>query len=174
MLPLLLAVRGRLGVHFAPALTLALHQLLQGKLRVGCRVAPQTGGAPRGVDAARLALLPGAHGAAPAARLAHHLRAGLGEPRAQRLALRGAARAAEHHLGEGGAGEGHGQDQQAAARVRQHGYRREASGQYHGAMEGNPKWKMGGNVHANRWSRGWEGCWVLQIPRFALGATKEC
>lgn len=136
---MLLAVSGRFGVHFVPALSLALHQLLQGKLRVGRRVASQTGGAPRGVHAAHLALLPGAHGAAPAARLAHYLRASLRELWAQRLALRGAARAAEHHLGQGGAGEGRGEDQQAAARVRQHCYRHEVFGHYHGAMEGNPK-----------------------------------
>lgn len=104
LLPVLLAQRGRLGVHFAPALPLALHQLLQRKLRVGRRVASQTGGAPRGVHAAHLALLPRAHGAAPAAGFAHYLRAGLGEPWAQRLALRGAAGAAEHHVGQGGAG----------------------------------------------------------------------
>lgn len=139
MLPVLLAVSGRLGVHFAPALPLALHQLLQGKLRVGRRVATQTGGAPRGVHAARLALLPGAHGAAPAARFAHYLRASLGELWAQRLALRGAARAAEHHLGQGGTGERRGEDQQAATRVRKHCYRHEVFGHYHGAMEGNPK-----------------------------------
>lgn len=136
---MLLAVSGRLGVHFAPALPLALHQLLQGKLRVGRRVATQTGGAPRGVHAARLALLPGTHGAAPAARFAHYLRASLGELWAQRLALRGAARAAEHHLGQGGTGERRGEDQQAATRVRKHCYRHEVFSHYHGAMEGNPK-----------------------------------
>lgn len=120
LLPLLLAVSGRLGVHFAPALALALHQLLQGKLRVGRRVAPQAGGASRGVHATHLALLPGAHRAAPAARFAHDLRAGLGELRAQRLALRGAAWAAEHHLGQGGASEGRGDDQQVATDVQEH------------------------------------------------------
>lgn len=136
---MLLAESGRLGVHFAPALPLALHQLLQGKLRIGRRVASETGGTSRGVDAAHLALLPGAHGAAPAARFAHYLRASLGELWAQRLALRGAARAAEHHLGQGGTGERRGEDQQAAAHVRQHRYRHEVFGHYHGAMEGNPK-----------------------------------
>lgn len=150
MLPLLLAVGGRLGVHFAPALALALHQLLQGKLRVGRRVAPQTGGASRGVHAAHFALLPGAHGAAPAAGFAHYLRAGFRERRAQRLALRGAARAAEHHLGQGGAGEGGGEDQQAAAGVQEHCLGHELFGHYHGAMEGKPKEKRGRNVQANR------------------------
>lgn len=128
-----------LGVHFAPTLPLALHQLLQGKLRVGRRVASQTGGAPRGVHAAQLALLPGAHGAAPAARFAHYLRACLGELWAQRLALRGTARAAENHLGQRGTGQRHGEDQQAAARVQQHRYRHEVWGNYHGAVEGNHK-----------------------------------
>lgn len=115
---------------------MALHQLLQWKLRVGRRVTPQTGGASRGVHAAHLALLPGAHGTTPAARFAHYLRAGLGELRAQRLALRGAARAAEHHFGQGGAGEGGREDQQAAAGVQEHCSGQEVFGQYHGAMEG--------------------------------------
>lgn len=126
VIPLLRARGGRLPVHFAPTLALALHQLLQGKLRVGRWVAPQTGGTPRGVDAARLALLPGAHGAAAATGFPHHLCARLGQLRAERLALRGAARAAEHHLGQGGAGRGRGeeQQQQAAAGEPQHCRRR--------------------------------------------------
>lgn len=152
MLPLLRAVSDRLRVHFAPTLALALHQLLQGKLRVGRRVAPQTGGAPRGVDAARLALLPGAHGAAPAPRLPHHLRARLGELRAERLALRGAARAAEHHLGQGGAGEGRGEEQQAAAGEPQHGWRRAGFGPGVGAdrRQSRLEKKEARNVNANR------------------------
>lgn len=183
LLPLLLAVSARLGVHFAPALALALHQLLQGKLRVGRRVAPQTGGAPRRVHTARLALLPGAHGAAPAARLAHDLRAGLGELRAQRLALGGAARAAEHHLGQRGAGEGRGEDQEAATRVHQHccRRRREAFGHYHwgdGRQSQVGKKTRGGggaNVHANRWSRGLGGLLGPTNSQVcSLGATSWC
>lgn len=102
VLPLLLAVGAALRVHSVPALALALHQLLQGQLGAGGRVAAQPGGAPRGVDAARLPLLPGAHRAAAAARLPHHLCAGLGESRALSLALGAAARAAEHQLRQGG------------------------------------------------------------------------
>ena len=150
-LPVLLAVGAGLRVHFAPALPVALHQLLQGKLRVGRRVAPQPGGAPRGVHAARLALLPGAHGAAPAARFAHDLRAGLGGRRAQRLALRGAARAAEHDLRQRGSGEGRAEDQEAAAHGRRrHGCRLQGGAHHRGARRGVPSERRGRHVKANR------------------------
>lgn len=101
------------GVDRLPAQALALHQLFQRELRIGRRVASQAGGTPRGVHAARLTLLPGAHRAAPAARLAHDFRARLAEPRTESQALRGARRAAEDHLGQRGAGDGRGDDQQA-------------------------------------------------------------
>lgn len=95
--PRLCAPRG-LGVHFTSTSPEPLNQLLQGQLRIRLGITPQTTGASRCVNAAQIALLPGTHRTAAAARFAHNLRARLREHRASRLALRGAARTAEHHF----------------------------------------------------------------------------
>jgi len=117
VLPGIQAPSGGLRVHLVSAHPLAPHQLLQWQLRVGRRVAPQTAGASRRVHPAEVALLPGAHWTAAAARLPYDLRARVRRRQTERLPLRGARGAPEHHLGQR---RGEGQDQQAGAPVRRH------------------------------------------------------
>lgn len=104
-------------LHSPATASHALDELLQRKFGLRARVAPQSAGAPRRVDAAQLPFLPGAHWTTATSQLPHDLRTKWGDLGARCQQIRGATWTSEGQISKCESGQGDVGEQQAMALI---------------------------------------------------------